>query len=67
MHQTTKGTQQYFDMKAHVGGDADSELVHNRYIILQRIKGALDNDLQPSLLKTRPLRTASVNIGRHPI
>jgi len=28
MHQTTMGEQWFFGMKAHIGGDADSGLVH---------------------------------------
>ncbi|WP_353844319.1 transposase, partial [uncultured Comamonas sp.] len=28
MHQTKKGNQWYFGMKAHIGVDADSGLVH---------------------------------------
>ncbi len=28
MHQTRKGNQRYFDMKAHIGIDAKSGLVH---------------------------------------
>ena len=28
MHQTRKGNQWYFGMKAHIGADADSGLVH---------------------------------------
>ena len=28
MHQTTKGNQWHFGMKAHIGVDADSGLVH---------------------------------------
>lgn len=29
MHQTKKGSQYYFGMKAHIGGDDDSGLVHH--------------------------------------
>ena len=29
MHQTKKGNQWYFGMKAHIGVDADSGLVHS--------------------------------------
>src|SRR6478752_10537647 len=29
MHQTKKGNQWYFEMKAHVGVDAESSLVHS--------------------------------------
>ena len=28
MHQTRKGNQWYFGMKAHIGADRDSKLVH---------------------------------------
>ena len=29
MHQTKKGNQYYFGMKAHIGADAESGLVHS--------------------------------------
>ncbi len=29
MHQTKKGNEWYFGMKAHIGTDADSGLVHS--------------------------------------
>ena len=32
MHQTRKGNQWYFGMKAHIGADRDSKLVHTVYV-----------------------------------
>ena len=29
MHQTRKGDQWYFGMKAHIGADADTKLIHS--------------------------------------
>ena len=47
MHQTAKGQQRYFGMKAHVGVDSRTKLVH---AVLASAASVHDRDAQPYLL-----------------
>jgi transposase, IS5 family len=53
MHQTAKGKQWYFGMKAHVGVDSKSKLIHT---ILASAANVADRDALPYLLHGRETR-----------
>jgi IS5 family transposase len=53
-HQTKKGNQWYFGMKAHIGVDADSGLVHGIIGTAANVNDVVDRKPNPGLASMNP-------------